>query len=305
MSDFRQTSTGDEVFLDHLAHWIPDMDAASEAFERLGFLLTPYTEHTNSTAPGEPILPAGSANRCIMLREGYLEVLTPTADTAIGQELRAGIDRYVGLHLIAFGCSDAEAQRERLIGEGFEQRPVVDLRREIVLEDGSAGGLQFTVIRPVPGAMAEGRIQFLTHHTPDLLWEERWMRHPNAAERLTDIILCVADPDEAAGRHERYVGRTLRSVAGGWTMDCDRGRLTLLDPTALSRAIPGAEPPCLPYIAAYAIACGDLAQCRAHLDGTGIGYRPLTGRAISVPLSAALGGTILFTDASGQMPWAD
>ena len=123
MSDFRQTSTGDEVFLDHLAHWIPDMDAASEAFERLGFLLTPYTEHTNSTAPGEPILPAGSANRCIMLREGYLEVLTPTVDTAIGQELRAGIDRYVGLHLIAFGCSDAEAQRERLIGEGFEQRP--------------------------------------------------------------------------------------------------------------------------------------------------------------------------------------
>jgi hypothetical protein len=303
MSDFRQTSTGDEVFLDHLAHWIPDMDSASAAFERLGFLLTPYTEHTNSTAPGEPILPAGSANRCIMLREGYLEVLTPTADTAIGQELRAGIDRYVGLHLIAFGCSDAEAQRARLIGEGFDQRPVVDLRREIILEDGSAGELQFTVIRPVPGAMAEGRIQFLTHHTPDLLWEERWMRHPNSAERLTDIVLCVADPDEAAGRYERYVGRDLQSIPGGRLMTCDRGRLTLLDPAALKRAIPGAEPPTLPFIAAYAIACGDLGRCRAHLDRTGIVCSALTDSVIAVSLPAALGGTILFTYNADQLPW--
>ncbi len=303
MSNFRQTSQGDEVFLDHLAHWIPDMASAAEAFERLGFLLTPYTEHTNSTAPGEPILPAGSANRCIMLREGYLEVLTPTADTAIGQELRAGIDRYVGLHLVAFGCSDAPAQRERLIGEGFDQRPVVDLRREVALEDGSTGGLQFTVIRPVPGTMAEGRIQFLTHYTPDLLWEERWMRHPNGAERLTDIILCVVDPDEAAGRYERYIGRKLRSIPGGWSMNCDRGRLTLLDPAGLKQAIPGAEPPSLPYIAAYAIACGDLAQCRRHLDQAGIVYSALTDTVLAVSLPAALGGTILFTDNPDQLPW--
>lgn len=303
MSEFRQVATGGEIFLDHLAHWIPDI-AATGAFERVGFVVTPYTEHANSTAPGEPITPAGSANRCIMLREGYLEVLTPTVDTAISRELQAGIDRYVGLHLVAFGCADAAAQRERLIAAGFDQRPVVDLRRETTAEDGSTGGLRFTVIRPVPGVMAEGRIQFLTHHTPDLLWQERWMRHPNGAERLTDIVICVDDVDEAAARYERYIGLEPGRIPGGWRMACGRGRLVLLDPAALEKEIPGVRPPVLPFMAAYAIACGDLAQCRDFLDRSSIVYTDLTDGVIAVPLPASLGGTILFTDKSNSLPWS-
>ena len=63
MTTFRQTASGDEIFLDHIAHWVPDMGPAGDALETLGFTLTPYTEHTNSTAPGEAYnLPLGSCS---------------------------------------------------------------------------------------------------------------------------------------------------------------------------------------------------------------------------------------------------
>jgi hypothetical protein len=300
---FRQTAGPGEIFLDHIAHWMTDIAAAAAAMERLGFALTPYTEHTNSTAPGEPILPAGSANHCIMLREGYLELLTPTADTAIGRELRAGIARYTGVHLIAFNCDDAEAQRTRLLAEGFDQRPVVDLRRATEMENGGSGSLRFTVIRPVPGTMAEGRIQFLTHHTPDLLWQERWIRHPNTAERLTDVAICVADPDEAAERYRRYLGREPERMNGGWLIPCDRGRIALLSRARLEAILPGAATPILPYIAGYGVRCRDMDACRVCLKRNQIVYRELTDDVVAVTAPAALGGSLLFTGDTGAMPW--
>jgi hypothetical protein len=300
---FRQIAGLGEVFLDHIAHWVPEMSGAAAAMERLGFVLTPYTEHTNSTAPGEPIVPAGSANHCIMLREGYLEILTPTADTAIGRELRAGIGRYTGVHLIAFNCADAASQRDRLIAEGFDQRPVVDLRRITETADGKSATLRFTVIRPVPGAMAEGRIQFLTHHTPDPLWQDRWMEHPNTAERLGEVVICVADPDEAAGRFGRYLDRTPQRIEGGWLISCDRGRLVLLDRRTLEAGLPGLEIPSLPYIAGYVIRCRNLDACRVCLKRNQIVYRELTDGMVAVSAPAALGGSLLFTGVTGAMPW--
>lgn len=300
---FRQTAEPGEIFLDHIAHWVPEIEGAAAAMEKCGFALTPYTEHTNSTAPGEPILPAGSANRCVMLREGYLELLTPTADTAIGREVRAGIGRYTGVHLIAFNCADAEAQRARLLAEGFDQRPVVDLRRAVDTGDGGAGSLRFTVIRPVPGTMAEGRIQFLTHHTPDLLWQERWMRHPNTAERLREVVVCVADPDEAAGRYRRYLGRHPERIEGGWSVPCDRGRLVLMGREWLESALPGAAIPTLPYIAGYVLQCRDIDACRVCLKRNQIVYRELTDDVVAVTAPAALGGSLLFTGDTGAMPW--
>ena len=172
---------GDAVFLDHLDHWVPDIQAASTLLERLGFLVTPYAEHLHGgTADSAPV-PAGSANQCVMLEAGYLEVLTPIGDTPIAGEVRAALSRYTGLHLAAFCAADAAAHRERLLSAGFPQRPCVSLTRESTTADGEACTLRFTVVRPEVGCLAEGRVQFLTHHTPDELWQPRWLAHPNTA----------------------------------------------------------------------------------------------------------------------------
>ena len=236
-----------EKFLDHIAHWVPDLDAASEPLESLGFVLTPWSEQHASARPGAPISPVGSANRCIMLRSGYLEILAPLAPTPIGRELQAGIDRYVGVHLLAFGSSDTKAEQARLEALGFPQRPVVALRREVETEGGGTATLRFTVGRAELGSMAEGRIQFLTHHTPEHLWQTRYLGHPNTAEDLAEVWIVVADLHEAADRYSAYLDLPADQAGpGAATIRLSRGRVSLFTVEGFrgpAAARPRARPP--------------------------------------------------------------
>ena len=220
---------GEAIFLDHLAHWVPDIHACAALLDRLGFLVTPYAEHVHATREGGPAVPAGSANHCVMLECGYLEVLTPVGDTPIAREVRAALARYTGVHLTAFCVEDAARHRERLVAQGFPQRPCVSLTRETTTADGGTTTLRFTVARPQPNCLPEGRVQFLTHHTGEALWQPRWLAHPNGARALTDVLFCVRDPNEASARYERYLGRRAQEVDGGGVLQLDRGRLALLD----------------------------------------------------------------------------
>ena len=294
---------GDAVFLDHLAHWVADIQAASALLHRLGFLVTPYAEHAHAASGGNAPVPAGSANQCVMLEAGYLEVLTPIGETPIAREVRSALERYTGLHLAAFCAADAAAHRERLVSAGFPQRPCVSLARESTTAGGGSCTLRFTVVRPEVGCLPEGRVQFLSHHTPDDLWQPRWLDHPNTARGLTDLLFCVAAPREASRRFERYLARTAEAVEGGYVLQMDRGRLALLDVARVRTALPGSNIPCVPFMAAYALACENLASTRALLRANGIGYSDYDDQGLTVPASPELGGSIVFTGDGGLPPW--
>ena len=258
-----------EKLLDHIAHWVPDLDAASEPLESLGFVLTPWSEQHASPRPGAPVSPVGSANRCIMLRSGYLEILAPLDSTPIGRELQAGIDRYVGVHLLAFGSPDTKAEQARLEALGFPQRPVVALRREVETEGGATATLRFTVGRAELGSMAEGRVQFLTHHTPEHLWQTRYLGHPNTAEDLAEVWVVVANLDEAAARYSAYLDLpAVRVEPGAATIRLSRGRVSLFTAEAFRGHLPGAEVPTLPFIAGYGLAAGDPGRARSLAEQT-------------------------------------
>lgn len=294
---------GDAVYLDHLAHWVPDLYTASALLGRLGFLVTPYAEHLHAASADAAPVPAGSANQCVMLEAGYLEVLTPIGDTPIAREVRTALSRYTGLHLTAFCVADAAAHRERLVSAGFPQRPCVRLARESTTADGRSCSLRFTVVRPEVDCLAEGRVQFLTHHTADALWQRRWLDHPNTARALTDVLFCVADPREASRRYARYLGRAAKPVDGGYVLQVERGRLALLDCARVRAALPESGIPCLPFMAAYAIDCESLGSVRAVLRASSIDWFDHDRRALSVSALPALGGSIAFTEGGVLPPW--
>src|SRR5688500_17317864 len=151
----RQKPPPGELFLDHVSHFVPDLGAAAGFLEKLGFTLTALSAQT---VEGRP---AGASNRCIMLEQGYVELLTPTHDTPIAQRMRARMAQFVGVHLACFGTPDAEGEHARLAAHGFEPQPLVDLRRDKA---------RFKVVRPASDSMPEGRVQYVEHLTPEALW---------------------------------------------------------------------------------------------------------------------------------------
>jgi hypothetical protein len=287
-----QIPAAGELVLDHVAHFVPHVDAASEALEKLGFTLTPFSEQSHRAAPGGPLVPAGSGNRCVMLREGYLEFLTPTGDTPIADQLRTAIKRYTGVHLVAFGSAAPDADHARLVRAGFGPLPPVALQRQIGTATGE-GTARFTVVRVPPGTMPEGRIQFCQQHTPELLWQPRWLEHHNRATALAGVILRVADAREAAQRFARYTGLLAQLSGSVWRIGTARGYLLFVDRETLHRRL-DVVAPSLPWIAGYVLKSEDIDQTGDTLRKSRVPVHVLGSRRLLVKLPAAFGGIIVF-----------
>ena len=287
------------INLDHVAHFVPDSDAASAALEQLGFTLTPFSAQSHRLEPQGPLVPAGTGNRCVMLEAGYLEFLTPTGATPVADQLRTAIRRYIGVHLIAFGTAAPEIDHARLAHEGFQPMTPVALQRPISTETGE-NTARFTVVRVPPGTMPEGRIQFCRHHTPELVWQERWITHANGARGLAAVLLCVEDADEAAWRYSRFSGRPYTSEGGAHHIATARGSLSFVEPVALKRTL-GLTPPALPWIAGYALETRDVAATREYMRRSGNSGADFARDHVLVTLPEALGGVVIFQQPGSGM----
>lgn len=288
--------------VDHVAHFVPHIDAASAALEKLGFTLTPFSVQSHRVEPGGPLVPAGTGNRCVMLGRGYLEFLTATgnaeAASPVASQLRAAIKRYVGVQLLAFGTAAPDIDHARLAKGGFEPLPPVSLQRPIETESGEDTA-RFTVVRVPPGAMAEGRIQFCQHHTPELLWQQRWMAHANHLSALTTVLICTEDPQQTAQRYARFTGLLPHTAGNAWRLDTARGAVVFIDPRQAERHL-GCTPPALPWIAGYALATGNLTGTLGYLRQAGYAVRDLDPQRKVVTLPAALGGIAVIEPAGAR-----
>ena len=228
----RQLPVGDEIFLDHVGHFVRDRDAAGVALQRAGFAPTPVSVQV---APDGG--PTGTGNVCAMMTCGYVEVLFKTADTPLGREFEAALNRHSGLQLAAFAVADANAWHRRLGDAGFRTRPIAPFSRPVDTETGKDTAA-FTVARVEPGEMAEGRIQMLTHHTEHAVWQPRWLAHPNGALGLASLAIVVADVDEAASRYARFMHRPAQPTRAGQAVQLDRGRIDLVTREAFAAVLP-------------------------------------------------------------------
>lgn len=287
----QRPATGTLV-LDHVAHFVSDSDAAAQALESFGFTVTPFSAQSHRPTPDAPLTPAGTGNRCVMLRRGYLEFLTPTGATPIADQLRQSITRYLGVHLVAFGTADPEADRRRLEAAGFQPLPILALERPIGTPDGEQTA-RFSVLRVPSGTLPEGRVQFVQQHTPEFLWQRRWLEHRNRAFGLAAVFVAVADPDEAASRYARYTGLSVEKEGKARKLRSARGELILL-PADLVKTKLGAEPPTLPWMAGYALETGDQIYVRSQLEMKELETRDLGPGQFVVTAPPALGGVMAF-----------
>jgi hypothetical protein len=293
----RQLPVRDEIFLDHVGHFVRDQGAASRALAHAGFAPTPVSVQANPDGT-----PTGTGNVTTMFARGYVEVLFKTADTPLGREFDAAIGAYAGVHLAAFSVADAEAAHRRLTEAGFAMRPLVQFQRPV----GTTAGpdiAAFTVVRLERGAMAEGRIQFLTHRTENTVWQPRWLSHPNGAVGLTDLVIASPDLAEAAARFERFTARPAAQTGFGRAVRLDRGEVHLMSGGAFAALLPDIAVPRLPFLGAYAIRVQSLPALEDLLLRQALPSRRV-GATLLVPFPPALGlGCWVFAENPADLPW--
>jgi hypothetical protein len=294
----RQLPLGEEIFLDHVGHFVRDPQAAARALARAGFAPTPMSVQTQPDPAGAPRL-TGTGNVTAMLTRGYVEVLFKTADTPLGGELAAAMARHMGIHLVAFAVADAAGAHQRLRESGFRVRPLVDMQRPVDTV-GKLGIAAFTVARLEPGEMQEGRIQLLTHRTEHLVWQPRWLTHPNGAVGLTSVVIAVGDLNEAGQRFERLTGRRPRASSLAQSFDLDRGSVDLVTASTFGLMCPQIPIPSLPFMGAYGIEVGSLEIAERALKQGGLTTQRV-GRCLVAAFPAELGcGAWVFSCASAD-----
>lgn len=281
----RQRPPAGTLVLDHVSHFVPDLAAAAHALEVLGFSVT--APSAQSTQNG----PAGASNVCVMLDAGYLEFLAPTADTPNAQRLRITMQRYPGVHLACFGTPAAEEEHARLGWHGFDPLPLVQLERPVALH-GASRTARFKVVRVPPERMPEGRIQFVEQLTPELLWQQQFVKHANGVRRLACVLVVAQDPIETAARWARFAA-LLPQPAGAY-VDLATSRGHALIGTAESWTALLGDAPEAPALAGYALECSDPGALAARCQSAGFALRRLRRDLYAVQLPAALGGAWVF-----------
>jgi len=297
----RQLPAGDEIFLDHVAHFVRDAEAASRALQRAGFAPTPISIQVNSNSAGG-LTPTGTGNVTAMFMRGYTEVLFKTADTPLTREFDAALAQHAGLHLAAFSVADAAKARTRLAAAGFAVRDLVNMQRPV----GTATGTDtaaFTIARVEAGMMPEGRIQILTHNTEAAVWQPRWLSHPNSVSDLIDVVIAVADVEETAGRFARFTGRAATPTPGGALIRLDRGGVYLVTHDRATEKLPEVSITVLPFMIGYALGVESLAATEAAVERADLDWRAFNNGIVAT-FPAELGeGAWFFVERSSDLPW--
>ena len=296
----RQVPPAGTLNLDHVGHFVPDKDAATAVLEKLGFCLTPFSPQTTKNEAGETI-PAGTGNRCAMFASGYLEFLTPVADTPVATQIRAAIARHTGHHLIAFGTPAAEEEHARLERHGFAPLPLVNLQREVDVS-GELRLVRFSVVRVRPETMPEGRVQFCQHHTPENMWQPKYLDHPNGVTGLIAAFVVADEPETVSARFARFSGLLPMPIRGFVQLKTGRGDVYVGSSTAC-KALFGEDPPVAPAMAGYALTCRDPKDLRDRLEALGCPVRKLSPDLFATVLPPAIGGAWLFGKQTAFEDW--
>lgn len=282
--------------LDHVGIAAHDLDKLAATYESLGFTLTPRARHMGHLTPGGPLVPFGTGNRCAMLGlpgrpAGYLELIARIDPEAPANSLDRFLERYQGIHIVAFGIADAEAELLRLRRQGFDLPGIAYLERPADPDDPAKGTARFARL-PLPNeASPEGRMQLIQHLTPERIWRDEWIVHRNRAVRLAGTVIAVADIAEAADRFARLTGLAAEAGDGGVHFDLAGARMSVVSPEALGGHLPGARAPVLPFIAGVLIDTADAARAVRSLVG---GKGRETPRGFMLEAEAAGGAALIF-----------
>lgn len=273
--------------IDHLLVGVRDLGAAATVWQRLGFTTTPLGRHVGWT----------TANVCVMLERGYIELLGVLDPSGVRHDIASFLERYgEGGMGVALATDDAAGTARAWGAAGLGVRGPEALRRRI--EDGGAEvELRFSNVAPELPAL-DGFVLFACfHETPRELRRPEWLRHDNGALALRSCTLLADPPQAATAALTAVLGDAAATNTDEVTAFHCGGQTIVVAPVEDVRLFHPelGEPEATetPRLVAAEIAVADLARTRAVLERQGVTFRARAGR-IAVDPSFANGLALEF-----------
>lgn len=201
------------MMLDHIViNTLPDMDRAEGVFRDLGFGLTPRGYHS-----------LGSINHLMMVPGAYLELV---GVPATGLQRQDVLDSPRGLSGLVLRSGDAEATCRRLAQAGLHPKEPILLERPVTI-DGQEHMARFRNLRMTGQEFPAGRVYFCQHLTPELVWRDAWLHHPNGFCGFDSITVHSPDPVRAAENYAILAETRAVSQEGAQVIADDGFRIRL------------------------------------------------------------------------------
>ncbi len=202
--------------IDHVGIVGAALAPLAETYVRLGFHVAPAAHHAGGR----------TGNHCVMLHGSYLELIA-TLPGGTSATLARFLGRYAGAHVLSLRIDDQQAAAGRLVAAGF---PAVEpSATDRALDAADPDGPRVGFVLLTPPDPPEGRVHLIRHLTPDVMWQDRFLDHPNRARRLAGVEVVVPDPAASAAWFSRLAGRpVVPDPSGGYALPMDGATLRLL-----------------------------------------------------------------------------
>lgn len=256
--------------LDHLVHRVMDLDAAGEAYARLGFTVGVRNRH-----------PWGTHNRIIQFPGFFIEILEVAepekiVDPAPGAFSFGAFNRdwphdEGGSMLVLEGrAGDAEAFRAAGIGDFAP----FDFARKGERPDGSPVDVAFTLCFARDEVSPETGFFTCRQHFPENFWSAAAQQHGNGVSGIAGVVLVADNPSDHHVFLKAFTGAgDLVATSAGIRIATAHGEIQVVDPVA-AKALYGIEPMAGSGLRIAALRLKAQKSTRAHLHGLVLVFEP-------------------------------
>jgi hypothetical protein len=267
--------------LDHVVVLVRDLDRARDAWQRMGFTLTPRGFHT-----------LGSQNHCAMFARDYVELLAVPRPHPAMQYFTDFLARGEGLGAIALATGDAAGLHAGLAADGVAAEGPLDFSRPVE----GLGEARFRIVQFPADASPGCRMFACQHYTRELVWRPEYQAHANGAQEIAAIAVVAEDPAAAAASYARLLGAPPQPIAEGLLVQTGSAPIAIASRWKLGHRLQGAGLPLRtrPLVAALFVRVADRARAASALRRNGIAPIALADGSFAVSAQDAHGITVVF-----------
>jgi len=203
------------TLLDHVVvNTLRNMDAAYDQFAALGFTLTPRGYHS-----------LGSINHLMMTRGAYLELVGVPEQGLQRQDI---LESPYGLNGLVFRSDDADVTFADLTASGFQALAPVAFSRPVTI-DGRTLDARFRTVRLPAATFSGGRVYFCEHLTPELVWREEWLSHPNGFCGLDRFVIEAKNAEYEAELYAKASQSSVETWGLGWRVPLADAQIDIVE----------------------------------------------------------------------------